>query len=58
MIQIITTGGTIEGLEYTNELDKPQYASVRIKDFLKAANFSFKYFINDAFNKDSRFIAK
>ncbi|MFS4494729.1 asparaginase domain-containing protein [Maribacter sp. 2308TA10-17] len=58
MIQVITTGGTIEGLEYSNEQDKPLYANVRIKDFLKAANVSFKYFIHDAFNKDSRFITK
>lgn len=56
MIHIITTGGTIEGLEYDNEKNKPQYVSVQIKDFLKAANVSFEYVINDVFNKDSRLI--
>ncbi|WP_421810745.1 asparaginase domain-containing protein [Flagellimonas sp.] len=56
MIHIITTGGTIEGLEYASEEHKPRYVSVKIRDFLKAANVSFEYEINDAFNKDSRFI--
>lgn len=58
MIQIITTGGTIEGLEYDKEEDKPQYPKAKISNFLKAANVSFQYKVEEAFSKDSRFITE
>lgn len=56
MIQILTTGGTIEGLEYDSQLHKPKMVCVKIKDFLVAAKVSFDFAIDDVFNKDSRFI--
>ena len=56
MIYIITTGGTIEGLEYANEEKKPQILGVNLKAFLETANVLFEYSIDKAFCKDSRFI--
>ena len=58
MIRIITTGGTIEGLEYDNEEKKPQIVDVNLNAFLETANVSFEYSIDKAFCKDSRFITK
>lgn len=58
MIHIITTGGTIEGLEYDNEEKKPQNVDITIKDFLESANVSFEYSLVRVFNKDSRFITE
>lgn len=55
MIWIITTGGTIEGLEYKNESEK-NGATVSIKGLLEKVNVSFEYRIISAFSKDSRFI--
>ena len=55
MIKIITTGGTIEGLDYENEKNR-QIARMSIVDILEAANVSFKYKITEAFCKDSRLI--
>lgn len=55
MIWIITTGGTIEGHEYVDE-SKNLGATRSIKSFLQDANVSFKYHIESAFSKDSRFI--
>ncbi len=56
MIHIITTGGTIEGLEYEIEENQPQEVNVKIKEFLETANVSFEYTLENAFQKDSRFI--
>lgn len=57
MIHIITTGGTIEGFDYTEkenaELEKDK---VLIREFLQSANISFPYIIEKVFAKDSRFI--
>ncbi|QED37188.1 asparaginase [Antarcticibacterium arcticum] len=53
MIHILTTGGTIEGLDY----DQKQSArKISISNFLKAANVSFSFSIEEVFQKDSRSI--
>lgn len=57
MIYIITTGGTIAGLDYKKEENKPKVTNVKIKEFLKTANVSFQFYLDEAFCKDSRFIA-
>ena len=56
MIHIITTGGTIEGLEYEKEENTPRSTSIKIEDFLKTPKLSFDFEIDEAFSKDSRFI--
>ena len=56
MIHIITTGGTIEGLEYDRPENRSNNPTVSISDFLETANVSFLYTIQTAFQKDSRFI--
>lgn len=56
MIHIITTGGTIEGLEYEREENKPKNSGIVLNNFLEAANVSFAYTFDTAFLKDSRFI--
>ncbi|WP_430905714.1 asparaginase domain-containing protein [Maribacter sp. 2-571] len=55
MIHIITTGGTIEGLEYKNESENTG-ATVSIKSLLQNVNVSFEFEVVQAFSKDSRFI--
>lgn len=57
MLHIITTGGTIEGLDY-QENEEVTESNVTIKDFLERANIGFKYTIDKAFRKDSRSITK
>jgi L-asparaginase len=54
MIQILTTGGTIEGVDNNNP-DPPE-VNVTICQFLKNANVSFEYKIESLFKKDSRVI--
>ena len=56
MIHIITTGGTIEGLDYNKKENAPNEVGISIKTFLNSANVKFDYTIEEAFNKDSRFI--
>tara|TARA_R110002051_G_scaffold317460_2_gene398634 strand:- start:261 stop:791 length:531 start_codon:yes stop_codon:yes gene_type:complete len=56
MIWIITTGGTIEGIDYTNESENAG-TLVSIQDILRNVNISVKYQIENAFSKDSRFIS-
>lgn len=53
MIQIITTGGTIEGIDYKNQkgIEPSGYT---ITDFLKNARVDFHYSIAEVFKKDSR----
>jgi len=55
MIQIFTTGGTIEGLDYVNENGITE-SNISIKDFLNSANIDFKYTIESVLKKDSRAI--
>lgn len=57
MIKIITTGGTIEGLDYIDESDR-NTATISIKSLLDKANISLQYQIENAFSKDSRSITK
>ena len=53
MITILTTGGTIEGLDYVGD-KKIHKANVSIANFLKTANVEFQYNIESVFKKDSR----
>lgn len=55
-LHIITTGGTIEGLDYDTSAISPIQPTVSIQDFLRAANIKYNYTIEKAFQKDSRFI--
>ena len=56
MIHIITTGGTIEGLDYETKKIENQEARISIQDFFRSANVSFSYSIEKVLNKDSRSI--
>ena len=56
MILIITTGGTIEGIEYSNESEN-EGTLVSIQSILQNVNISQEYQIEKAFSKDSRFIS-
>ena len=53
----MTTGGTIEGLDYLDN-EGITKSNVSIKDFLERANINFKYIIENVFRKDSRSITK
>ena len=53
MITILTTGGTIEGLDYVGDKGIKK-TNVSISDFLKNANVNFEYTIQSVFKKDSR----
>lgn len=55
MIQIFTTGGTIEGIDYVNGIGIAD-SNITIKDFLTNANIGFDYTIENVFKKDSRSI--
>ena len=53
MIHILTTGGTIEGLDYDQEQSTRK---ISLSNFLEAANVSFSFSIEEVFQKDSRSI--
>lgn len=53
MIHILTTGGTIEGLDYENN-NGITTSNVSLQDFLNNAKVSFEYSIESVFKKDSR----
>ncbi|SDZ86313.1 asparaginase domain-containing protein [Bizionia paragorgiae] len=55
MITILTTGGTIEGLDYVGDKTINK-TNVSIADFLESANVDFEYTIVSVFKKDSRAI--
>lgn len=56
MITILTTGGTIEGLEY-DKIDKaPEKAPISIEDHLSRIDIAPQYDIKEVFSKDSRFV--
>ena len=55
MIHILTTGGTIEGLDYVDGKGITQ-SNVTIQGFLEKANVDFDYTIESVFKKDSRAI--
>jgi len=57
MITILTTGGTIEGLEY-NDKDKILLKHIStIPELLKQGNITEEYEIKELFSKDSKFIS-
>ena len=53
MIQIFTTGGTIEGLDYEDSKGITK-SDVTIENFLDKANIDFEYTIESVLKKDSR----
>lgn len=53
MIHILTTGGTIEGLDYVDEKGITN-SNVSISNFLNTSNVSFDYSVDTVFKKDSR----
>ncbi|MEH6765834.1 MAG: asparaginase domain-containing protein [Aequorivita antarctica] len=55
MIHILTTGGTIEGLDYIDDTGITS-SNIGIRDFLDKANIDFEYTIEGVFKKDSRAI--
>ena len=55
MIHILTTGGTIEGLDYVDGKGVTQ-SNVTIQGFLEKANVDFDYTIESVFKKDSRVV--
>ena len=55
MIHILTTGGTIEGLDYVDGQGIAQ-SNISIQGFLDKANIGFDYTIESVFKKDSRAI--
>jgi L-asparaginase len=55
MLKILTTGGTIEGLDYVGDKSIKK-TSVSVVDFLENANIDFEYTIESVFKKDSRSI--
>ncbi|MAS21245.1 MAG: asparaginase domain-containing protein [Bacteroidota bacterium] len=55
MIHILTTGGTIEGLDYVDGQGVTQ-SNITIQGFLEKANIDFDYTIESVFKKDSRAI--
>ena len=57
VIDILTTGGTIEGLDYVNDNGITE-SNVTIKGFLNSANIDFEYSIESVFKKDSRAITE
>ncbi|MCR9065585.1 MAG: asparaginase domain-containing protein [Cytophagales bacterium] len=56
MIHIITTGGTIEGIEYDSKKNSLQESKIQISKFIESANVSFDFAIEQAFSVDSRHI--
>ncbi len=56
MIQIITTGGTIEGLEYDNENNVSKGGNISISELLDNITHEENYIVQKVFSKDSRFI--
>ncbi|PHR11313.1 MAG: asparaginase [Aequorivita sp.] len=57
MIKILTTGGTIEGLDYVDDKGIKK-TNISIGDFLDRANVDFEYEIESIFKKDSRAITE
>ncbi|WP_281986914.1 asparaginase domain-containing protein [Aquimarina aggregata] len=58
MIKILTTGGTIEGLEYDKFNQAPSRAPVTILKHLQSIENLPSYSIKEIFSKDSRFITE
>lgn len=56
MISILTTGGTIEGLEYSQSDKAPMVTPITIDEHLYQLNNVPLHDIKEVFSKDSRFI--
>lgn len=56
-INILTTGGTIEGLDYSSLVNAPNKTPKNISEFLDTSCVSVDYSIEKVFSKDSRFIS-
>ncbi|SHJ19640.1 asparaginase domain-containing protein [Aquimarina spongiae] len=56
MIHIISTGGTIEGLEYDDPNKKGVSNGISIQDLLQISGNEEKYCLDKILDKDSRFI--
>lgn len=56
MIKFFITGGTIDGIDYTNEEDAPKHPQTHIPAVLKLLKLSVSYSTEVIFFKDSRFI--
>lgn len=59
-VLIITTGGTIEGLDYSTEKEIPESSIKRITigELVQKIEIHTKYTVKTLFSKDSRFITK
>ena len=56
-INILTTGGTIQGIDYKNEAEQDSSNdSISISELLSKTEVSKDYIITEVFSKDSRFI--
>lgn len=58
MIEILTTGGTIEGLEYDKFNQAPSHPPVTILQHLQSIENLPPYSVKEIFSKDSRFITE
>ena len=56
MLYILTTGGTIEGIDDDKQKKSPDDGTTSIEKFLEAANVSFQYTIEEVLRVDSRAI--
>ena len=56
MIYILTTGGTIEGIDDDKQINGHHDGTTSIKKLLEAANVSFQYTIEEVLRVDSRAI--
>ncbi len=55
-IRILTTGGTIDDLEYDSEDNAPSSAKSYIPKLVKQASLTVKTVIDHVFSKDSKFV--
>lgn len=58
MKHIITTGHTIEGVNYENPENKQKQSKITIKELIESTNVSLEYIIEKAFANDSRSITE
>lgn len=56
MLYILTTGGTIEGIDAGTQNKDSDNATISIRNFLEAADVSFEYTVEEVFRMDSRLI--
>lgn len=56
MLYILTTGGTIEGIDADIPNTDSDNTTIAIRNFLEAAGVSFEYTVDEVFRMDSRLI--